>query len=748
MFTRAFVSLFLCVQISLAGLPEARAAAAPPSAPPVMTVGALPQPGEARLALARGKALLKRGNADQALGVLNTALRLFQQADDEKGAAAAQDALGDLYHRQGQYGAALDYYQKAYTAFHAESDPYNADLMLAKTGDMQYQQGKVDEALQAYNRMDARKPNTNALNAYKSARSKATKARGLFDRVRSIATNTPTTSTADATTSIAKDAAGEVKSGFNLYRQYIIYSIHELGLGRIDFANDRLESAKTHFQNALDAAGGGDLPVIGKLGQTRRFRVASRTNLGDIAFRQNRFTDAVKLYTDAASGAQSDNRLDLMWPAQRGLGRSRWVMSQQERDAKKSAKIKDEAIHAYRAALKTIETIRSGSLRADDARSTFIATTKDVFDEASSALAEMALASAGASLNPLTGSALAYAAESFGVVEQGRARSLLDMLAESRTIVTEGLPADLVNRKQENLDRQQEIAQSLTGVSFGGEAPEKPVSELEIELDRLASEYDQIENQIRVAHPRYGALMATQPATLAAVQQQVLDPNTVLLEYSLGAESSYLWAVSSQRVSLFKLAARATVDKLAIDLRAQLIPAQLRRQIAGINVAADDEAQRGLGLGAGDQSRSAASAYAATAHALYQAVVEPVAAELSGKRLLIVADGALNYVPFEALVSSPAGASYDALPYLVQTHEIVYAPSSSVVTAVRQSSESRTAASAGGAVLLVADPVFEGSDPRNRPSGSARPSPPRARKSIRLPQFMLADCRLEALWPI
>ena len=50
-----------------------------------------------------------------------------------------------------------------------------------------------------------------------------------------------------------------------------------------------------------------------------------------------------------------------------------------------------DAISAYRDALKTIETIRRGSLRADDARTTFSSRTKDVFDEAAAALIEMAM---------------------------------------------------------------------------------------------------------------------------------------------------------------------------------------------------------------------------------------------------------------------------------------------------------------------------------------------------------------------
>ena len=151
------------------------------------------------------------------------------------------------------------------------------------------------------------------------------------------------------------------------------------------------------------------------------------------------------MFTDAASGAQKDGRLDLMWPAQRGLGRSLWLQAAQEKDA---AKPREQALNAYRDALKTIETIRAGSLRADESRTTFLATTKDVYDEAASTFAEMALLNAPAG-NGLTGKALDYAAESFKITEAGRARSLLDMLGEVNAQITEGVPADFAEHVQQ-----------------------------------------------------------------------------------------------------------------------------------------------------------------------------------------------------------------------------------------------------------------------------------------------------------
>src|SRR5256714_5248120 len=487
----------------------------------------------------------------------------------------------------------------------------------------------------------------------------------------------------------------------------------ELGMGRIAFANNDLETANKHFQNALDA-GSGALPVVAKLGQTRRFRAAARTSLGDVALREGRFKDAAKMFNDAADGAKKDSRLDLMWPAQRGLGRSLWLQAAQEKGGN-AAKMREQALDAYREALKTVETIRAGSLRADESRTTFIATTKDVYDEASAAFAEMALANATGS-GALSGKGLDYAAESFRITEAGRARSLLDMLGEVNAQITEGVPADLLKKKQDNLDRQQQIAEQLTGIALSGDQKQKP-SDLENELNKLQTEFDQIENQIRTASPRYAALTAAQPLSLAEVQQKVLHDGTVLLEYALGNDSSYMFALTLSGVSLYKLPRRSEIDKLATDFRAQLIPPKLQRRILGIDMPADQ--QRGFGIVQGPAED--VPPFVAASSALYRTVVEPAVAVITDKRILVAADGALNYIPFEALVKNSDGADYASLNYLVTTNEIVYSPSASVIAAIRGGNPT-VRESANKSMLLVADPVFSADDPRAKGSSAASSS--------------------------
>ncbi|HEY0099832.1 MAG TPA: CHAT domain-containing protein, partial [Pyrinomonadaceae bacterium] len=526
---------------------------------------------------------------------------------------------------------------------------------------------------------------------------------------------------------------------FDFYRLFIAYATRELTLARADFNNNRLDSAQAHYLNVLAAADKNS--QAGSLAAARLFRAVSRTSLGDIALRQSRFADALKFYGQAAEIARQDGRAELTWGAERGLGKTYWVMAAVAADDNAAAKNRNDALKHYRAALGIIETLFAGSLRADDARSNFLATTKDVFDEAAGALAELALmnaspapalrrqASAHASnanaAPTLEGQSLTYAAEAFRIVEQGKARSLLDMLGDARAEVREGVPAALLERKAANMARQQEIAYLFGGVNLQGSVPPQNVAELEAELERLTVEFNSLENQIRTSSPRYAALVRAQPLTLAEVQRQVLDDSTALLEYNLGTHQSYLFAATKNGLTLYRLPSRTQIERLAVELRQQLVPAGSRRAIAGINV---ESTTRGLTLGAPSTAPANVNAYTAAANALYKTVVAPAIAQVGDRRLLVVPDGALNYVPFESLVASTGGTDYSTLAYLIKTNEIVYAPSASVVAVIRQGARRDVAGRDGAGMLLVADPVFDAGDPRLKSSSLAGAA--RARESV------------------
>src|ERR1700752_463041 len=678
------------------------------------------QTDQAAAALREGRRLMKRGHSDQALIQFRNALNLYTNAKNSSGMAASYNELGDLYLRQGQYQIALDNYQKALDGFlgvdvkrdvvnaavGVADDKYNANLMLAKIGDVNFRLGKTSEAMSAYGRM-----------VVKKLEGAASKGGRRFGGLGAIAGGIATGNVSVAAPTSALTVALEAKKELDEYRVSIVYSSYELGMGRIAYSSNDLESAKKHFENALEASGS-TIAGIAKLGQVRRFRAAARTSLGDVALRQGKYKDASKYYADAKKGAQDDKRLDLIWPAQRGLGRALWLQAVQEKDPNKSMSLRESAMTNYRESIATIETLREGSLRADEARTTFLATTKDVYDEASSAYAEMALLANTTPGAPLSGKSLEYAGEGFKISEESRASSLLDLLSETDAAITEGVPAELLKRKQDNIDRQQEIADILTGITISQEELKQKPAELDAELEKLQTEYEEIENQIRTASPRYATLTANKPLGLAEVQQQVLDDQTVLLEYALQNDASYLWVTSNSAVGLYKLPGRASVEKQAMDLRAQLVPSKLQRRIVGIDVLEPD---RGLGVAA--SAPEDAAAFVAASTALYKTVLEPAAATAGEKRLMIVADGALNYIPFEVLLKTSDAGDFSSLSYLVKTNEIVYAPSASVVGAIKQQ---RTKAT-GRAMLIIADPVFNSNDARAKKGGAITTTDPGVR---------------------
>lgn len=667
---------------------------------------------DAATELAEGRKLLRRGDAARALVRLEEARRLFAQAGKRSGLAAANDLLGELYERQGRYDVALGHFRQALEASRAgarekrKGDAYNYNLLLAKVGHMLVRQNEDAQARDFYTKMDGRKLDRSALGQLKR--------KGLMGAASGILGGSDNA----ALEMNVSAAAGllAAKSEYDFYRHAAIYSDRELGLGRLEFKAGNYAEARQHFENVVEATDSG-LPFIGALGRSRRYRAVALSNLGDTALAEGEWEDAVESYKRAAKEAREAKRPDLAWPAQRGLGKAQSLLAAREKKPERARKRRQEALEAYRAAAASVETLWEGGVRADEARADFLATTRAVYEEAAGLLAELAL-EASTPDQPLRGEALQQAEEAFRFAEAGRARSLLDLLGEAGARVEGGVPEQDREARRLNLERQQEVAHLLTGLRFSTDAPEGKeekdvdIEKLEKEADDLQLAYEKIENRIRTENPRYGELTSAQPLALAEVRSQLLADGTALVAYSLGAERSYLWAATADGVTLRRLPARAEIDRQVEELRVQILPPKLRRPLLART---DEEAQRGLRV-APSATVGDPAAFARASWQLYRTVFEPAAAFVGARRLLIVPEGSLSYVPFEALVGAEGGADYAALPYLVKTNEVVYAPSASVAAALRRQATGRSTSST---VLVVADPVFDRGDPRAPKSEAA-----------------------------
>ncbi len=667
----------------------------------------------AKAALDQGRGLLARFKFYGALSPLTEALKSYNRAGDQNGIGVTSDALGDLYLQEGQYEVALRYFMAARQAFMANKEALNANLMLSKIGETYLLLDKISEAKAVFAQFPAQasNPPTSADDRDKAFFSfTISEAKPVFAKFSPHTSNPPA-------------------SDIDRHKAFFAYARNKLGEGRADYLLGQLSAAEVDFRNLLTAA---SQPQNARYQEAVRFRVAAATNLGDVLFRKGDLANARIRYEEAIQFARRDRRVDLEWAAKAGLGKTLWALSRRSQTTRlrtgpelraahatgqtpvNNPRLQIEALNAYRDALQGIATIVQGSIRAHEARTTFLSTTSQVFDEAAAVNAEMALAGK-ASLTAATGASLPFTAEGFRISEEGRARSLLDVLTDGHAEISTGVQPELFKRRSQNLANQQLIGAQLTGVSIAGESPKQTLIELEAALERLAVEFESIENQIKTSNPRYRSLVHTRSLTLEEVQRQALDDDTALVEYSLGDESSYLWVVTRQGVSLFKLPAASTLNQLAMDFRGQLIPPRLQRRNVGIDVPSGQE-QRGLGLSTGPPTENS-SAFSRTSSALYKVAVAPAASLIGNRRLVIVADEALNFIPFEALVTTDRGGDYSSLDYLVKTNKVSYSPSASVTAAMRD--QKRTA---GPNILLVADPIFSATDPRlqSRPASTGK----------------------------
>jgi CHAT domain-containing protein len=186
------------------------------------------------------------------------------------------------------------------------------------------------------------------------------------------------------------------------------------------------------------------------------------------------------------------------------------------------------------------------------------------------------------------------------------------------------------------------------------------------------------------------------PLTLSNIQTEVLDEETLLLEYALGEEKSFLIAVTPRALSIFELPKREEIEAAARRVY-DLLSAH-NRVVPGETLQ-----QRALRL------QHAQAEYPQAAAALSRMILKPAASELATKRLLIIAEGALQYVPFSALPEPEAGLRNKAQPLIVR-HEIVTAPSASVMAIIRNDAAHRPAAEK--LLAILADPVFDQVDSR------------------------------------
>ncbi len=367
---------------------------------------------------------------------------------------------------------------------------------------------------------------------------------------------------------------------------------------------------------------------------------------------------------------------------------------------------REEALAEVRLAVEILEGRRK-STNSENLRTSMSAGLRDYYEQYLELLIEPGAPETSSSSDGL----------SLEISERARSRGLLDTLLEARAEIRRGAEPELLESERQ-LQRRINLKELEWRDHLRQNSPTEISEGRRQELEQLLRQLDEVRARIRFLSPAHAAL--TQPELLGQAEiQALLDEDSLLLSYFLGKNRSFVWAVTRSSLVVRELPARREIEAAARELHALLLRSDRRL--------AHRPAER-------------------AARRLAQMVLGPVEGLLGHRRLVVIPDGALHYIPFASLPDPDR----PELPLAVE-HEIVNLPSASVLAVLRRPASERK--SGPPTVAILADPVFAVDDSRvRRPEGGRGTGPPpgsgpvlRAARDVGLEGFpRLLSTRTEA----
>lgn len=612
------------------------------------------------------------GEARRAIDFFDQALPIFQEVGDRYSEGMVLNRRGRIQHELGDAAASIASHQEALARFRAERDPFAEAITLNNLGNAYSLAGKAGLALAAYqeaqdtwkrleNRKEELKTSLNLGDLY-VFQDKRQEARDAFE---SALRNAQALQTEDLE-AVALSSLGELEHRDGRFQeakdhllraldlQKKLQDIHEQAITQVSLATvyikeGDLEKARLTGEEALGA--------FRKLSDRRGEGFALATNLGRYHLAKGEPALALERLREAMAIFERTGDRQGIALARHASGQALAKMGDLEGARKELEQ-----------ALDTVEGLRMEAPSLD-LRASYFASRQEYWDTYIDVLMRMH------EINPSGG----FDALALQAAERRRARSLLDALAEAEGDVQSGADPQI-------LSEIQSVQQAINSthrkrLEFAGQKEsEGETRELERRQRALLVRLDALRTEMRSHSPHFSELTDPQPLDTKLIRDRLLDPSTLLLVYSLGETRSVLWAVGKGYLASHSLPERSRIEPLAQQVH-DLLPRRGRE--------AQERRER-------------------RAEALSNLVLGPVAEDLwRYKRILVVADGALQLIPFATLPEP--GVQPPKL--LVEGHEIIHLPSASVLATLRRKARGRKPGEKLR-VTVIADPVFQADDPR------------------------------------
>ncbi|MCC5629840.1 CHAT domain-containing protein [Nostoc sphaeroides CHAB 2801] len=604
------------------------------------------------------------GEKQEALKYYNQALPIRRAVEDRGGEATTLNNIGGVYSDLGEKQEALKYYNQALPIFRAVSDRGGEAKTLNNIGLVYDDLGEKQKALKYYNQ---------ALPIYRVVEDRGGEATTLSN------------------IGLVYNDLGEKQEALKYYNQAlpIFRAVEDRGgeantlnnIGAVYSDLGEKQEALKYYNQAL--------PIYRAVGD-KRGKAAILNNIGAVYSDLGEKQEALKYFNQA---------LPIIRAVGNREGEAATLSNMAVLEREYRANLQQAQTH-IQAVIEIVEDLRT-KIDSQELRTSFFATVQSYYKFYIDLLMQLH------KKDPSKG----YDALALHISERSRARGLVELLTQANVDIRKDIDPKLLAQERRLTLLLDARDKQLSELLSKKESPAQLVATTKQQIQDLLKQQQDLKTNIRANNFEYAALKYPQPLTLPQIQQQ-LDQDSLLLQYSLGEERSYLWVVTPNSLKSYELANSEKINKAAKNLN-QLLKRPL---IAGASP--EEQAQ-------------AVTDTTKAAQELSQLIVAPVAGQLGQKRLVIVPDGILHQIPFAVLsdltpqppqgkgeqdqlkLPSPlpkgVGGEVNYQPLLVN-HEIINLPSVTSLATQRQQLKGRKMAPKTIAVL--ADPVFSANDKR------------------------------------
>jgi CHAT domain-containing protein/Tfp pilus assembly protein PilF len=244
-----------------------------------------------------------------------------------------------------------------------------------------------------------------------------------------------------------------------------------------------------------------------------------------------------------------------------------------------------------------------------------------------------------------------YLEKAFFVADMGKATQMVLGLKDDEYKHLSGIPEDLIKKEKDLQEEISLIQSSLRDENYKKHLDSAKTTELNNKLYNAINLHEKLTQKMSSDYPYYNHIKYSANNLKIDSLKSLIPDDKVLISYAIVGDSLFSFLLTGKHLKINTIYYKGLNDSIT----------DFRKVLTEVNE--------------NSFTYDGIKEYVPRAYSLYKILLKPFEKEIEGKNLILIPDGLLNLLPFEALITSnnlPLKTDWAILPYLINKHAISY----------------------------------------------------------------------------